>query len=151
MVTVKGSDAALDKIIAEIAELADKRFHEKVTKVLQEQAITLITEGFKKESDPYGSKWPPLKRVSKKRGGKEHLILTDTARLRRSFTRGPASEGGFQVGTNVEYAASHQYGRDNIPQRMMVPVAARGFGPIWGPRFARTARELMAKHFKKKE
>lgn len=54
---------------------------------------------------PDGSPWPPSLRVLA-HGGKT-LILT--SRLYRSIT-GNASDSGVEIGTNVVYAAIHQFG-----------------------------------------
>jgi len=54
-------------------------------------------------------KWPALK----KRQGKP---LQDTGRLLNSITKRVTSRSA-EVGTNVVYAATHNYGRDHIPQR----------------------------------
>lgn len=80
-------------------------------KNVAEAAIGEIQESFAGEKDPYDRPWP-----KNLRGGQ---TLTDTARLRRSFTRKLFSNG-FQVGTNVKYAAIHQYGGEIIPKRKQV-------------------------------
>ncbi len=56
---------------------------------------------FKTGTDPEGKPWKPTLR-----GGR---ILVLTARLRNSI-RARADAGGFAVGTNVIYAARHQFG-----------------------------------------
>ncbi len=54
---------------------------------------------------PGGSKWPASLRALMN-GGK---TLIDSARLYQSITHN-ASDAGVEVGTNVEYAAIHQFG-----------------------------------------
>jgi len=57
--------------------------------------------------DPDGDDWEESERARlKERGGK---TLTDTGRLQQSITWS-VEEGGVLVGTNVEYAAIHQFG-----------------------------------------
>jgi phage virion morphogenesis protein len=71
---------------------------------------------FESEAGPDGQKWQPLKartasaragRGRKKRGS-DH-ILRDTVRLYNSLSTSSDSESA-TVGTNVEYAAIHQFG-----------------------------------------
>ena len=66
------------------------------------EALTQVQLGFRRETDPDGQPWAPLKY----RQGK---ILRDTGRLANSFTARP-TDGGFAVGTNVGYAVYHQEG-----------------------------------------
>lgn len=60
---------------------------------------------FETQTDPDGNPWPPSLRALAENGE----TLTDTARLRQSITSrsGPTD---FEVGTNVVYAAIHQFG-----------------------------------------
>ena len=69
----------------------------------------------------------------------------------------PLSTKGFAVGTNVVYAATHQFGRDikpgkrgkggRIPARPMMPNASQGLGPIWLPAFDAVIAQTMKKTF----
>ena len=143
-VTLSGDNPALARLIAQVGKLARKELLPRIVKNLQEEAIALVTEGFKAETDPYGSRWAPLARA-RRRGGS--IVLTNTARLRRSFTRLPATADGFRIGSNVGYGAHHQFGTRWLPRRMMVPIASRGLGPIWSPRFVAVARRILARNF----
>lgn len=60
---------------------------------------------FEKEQDPQGNPWPQSLRALVE-GGK---TLRDTQRLFRSITR-EAGDTSVAVGTNVEYAGTHQTG-----------------------------------------
>lgn len=62
-------------------------------------------ERFSAEKAPDGSNWQPSKRAQQQ-GGR---TLVDTARLRNSI-RSKSNSEGFAVGTNVVYAATHQFG-----------------------------------------
>ncbi len=62
-------------------------------------------ERFESESGPGGTKWPPSLRA-RTEGGQ---TLTDTGRLRASIGR-EATDTTATVGTNVVYAAIHQFG-----------------------------------------
>jgi len=67
-----------------------------------------VLNHFGKEQGDQGS-WTPLKY----RKGK---ILQDTGRLRNSI-KADNTKDSASVGTRLEYAATHNYGRDNIPER----------------------------------
>ncbi|MBP2301306.1 phage virion morphogenesis protein [Azospirillum picis] len=60
---------------------------------------------FETQTDPDGNPWPPSARALAENGE----TLTDTARLRQSITS-RAGRTEFSVGTNVVYAAIHQFG-----------------------------------------
>ena len=56
-----------------------------------------------------------------KRIKKGNKILTDSSRLRNSITY-QEMQNGVKVGTNVIYAATHQFGRDAIPARPFLVI-----------------------------
>lgn len=74
---------------------------------------TLVTDadlGFRAQSDPWGAPWEPLAASTlKRRRGKRAQILRDTGRLANSFSY-RADARSVEVGTNVAYAAIHQFG-----------------------------------------
>ena len=72
-----------------------------INEQLAEGVKTSTRLRFKSSTDPEGKPWQ-----STARGGK---ILVLTARLRNSI-RARADASGFAVGTNVVYAARHQFG-----------------------------------------
>lgn len=64
---------------------------------------------FETESGPGGQPWTPSSRAREENG----QTLTDTGRLRASITRevsAASSEWALAIGTNVVYAAIHQFG-----------------------------------------
>lgn len=75
----------------------------------QLEASTVLR--FEREVGPDGRGWLPSRRA-REQGGQ---TLTDTARLRQSITHraGPDSA---EVGTNVVYAAIHQFGGTIVPK-----------------------------------
>jgi phage gpG-like protein len=105
-----------------------------------EEWLISISQNFDAEGRP--DKWQRLKpatkwsrlggkrKATKKRGGMRAAarrkasgmkILTRSARLRRSITK-RADSNGVEVGTNLIYAATHQFGRTSgkgapIPER----------------------------------
>lgn len=60
---------------------------------------------FETEIGPDGAKWTPSRRALKEGG----QTLTDSARLRQSITHSAAADR-VEVGSNVVYAAIHQFG-----------------------------------------
>ena len=82
---------------------------------------TRIQLAFRGERDPYGVPWKPLK-------SRQGQILTDTGRLSRSWnTR--VTDTSAEVGTNVRYAAYHQFGTKHVPARPFLPT--KGWPPKW--------------------
>lgn len=78
--------------------------------------VTSTLQRFDNGTDPEGSPWPPSIRALAE-GGR---TLIDTARLYQSITFN-ATDDGVEVGTNVIYAAIHQFGGDiTIPAREQV-------------------------------
>lgn len=73
--------------------------------VLAETLRTSTIERFEEERDPEGTKWEPSIRAEET-GGK---TLTDSSDLRRSI-KSKANNSGFAIGTNKEYARTHQFG-----------------------------------------
>ena len=92
-----------------MSRLQDPRFYVGLNKNLGQEALEQVDRGFAEERDPYGRKWPKSHRAKQQSG----QTLTDTARLRRSFSKQgvKATRGSFTVGTSVHYADTHQEGR----------------------------------------
>jgi len=87
-----------------------------------------IMDHFRDESGPEG-KWTPLnpKTLARRRQGKGRFsakILQDTGRLRQSVVTELSQNQG-KVGTNMDYARTHQKGDSsrNIPQREFIWVS----------------------------
>ena len=149
---VRGAFAQLDAFHRQLAQLAADSFATELNRQLAAEAMTQLQLGFRASRDPYGTAWPALQR-------RQGNPLLDTGRLRNSFARGGLSARGFAVGTNVVYAATHQFGRGikpgkrgkggRIPARPMMPNGSRGFGPIWLPAFDAVIAQTMKKVFGK--
>ena len=82
--------------------------------VMQGIGSDLVSEiglGFKAGHDPWGQRWLPLKRARarNKAKGDRGVPLNDTGTLRNSFSA-RATNDSVVVGTNVPYAAIHQFG-----------------------------------------
>lgn len=104
---------------AKVQKLQDMtKFWELAGAYMQKQTIN---ERFEKEQTPEGTKWKPLSparvRQRLKKHKKGHMkILQDMGELRKSVTY-EAGENYVRIGSNLKYAATHQFGRSNIPAR----------------------------------
>jgi len=99
---IGGASQYLDGLKAKLANLAP--VYNEIGTALVEETRT----GFATSTDPYGTPWLPLKM----RAGQP---LRDTARLMNSITH-VADNEGVEVGTNVAYAATHQFGATITPK-----------------------------------
>ncbi len=113
--------AALDKLAARLTAMRGPL--EEIGAALE--ASTALR--FEDQSGPDGIAWAPLSSVSRARGREGGVILSDTGRLGDSMTR-RADDRQVEVGTNVIYAGTHQFGA----ARGAFGATAGG-GPIpWG-------------------
>lgn len=105
-----------------------------------------IAQNFENQSGPWGDAWDRLSPVtlSKPGRGQNAEILRDTGRLRNSI-QVAADSSGLTVGTNVIYAAVHQFGAKkgafgrtsrgapipwgDIPARPFFPIRFGQFDP----------------------
>lgn len=86
-----------------------------------EYVLQTIDQRFRDEVDPQGRKWQQVTAATRKR--KRHpKILTESHRLARSYAY-QASSSHLEVGSNDVRAATHHYGRGNIPARPALGVS----------------------------
>ena len=97
------------------------------------QYLVESTQGrFTKEVDPAGVKWAAL-RASTKARKKHSKILTEKGGLRASVIYA-VRNNGLRVGTNKPYGATHQFGRDKMPEHKRTVTTAFGKKlkfPVW--------------------
>lgn len=154
------ADITLEDIAAELGLLATSPAgdHEAVLDALAAidwapalRACSLLLasaarECFDQGRAPDGAAWLPLKRPSKKRGGKSAKPLRDTGLLMASLQPGRPDNvtdvGAFHVGfgTNVAYARFHQEGTRTIPARPFLG---------WTPALERKCLLILAQHAQK--
>lgn len=101
-ISLKDADNALAPLAGYIARVNDKLG---LFENIGASVTTSTQHRFETSKAPDGSPWPPSLRV-KKHGG---FTLRLTARLMRSITY-QASSDNVEIGTNVVYAAIHQFG-----------------------------------------
>lgn len=74
-----------------------------------EHLLQATEERFDTETGPGGIEWPDVTEATRKR--KRHpKILTESGILRRNFSYDADTPGELVFGTNVVYAAAHQFG-----------------------------------------
>lgn len=106
---------------------------------MSDEALVLVADGFRRETDPYGDAWKKLK----VRRGK---ILQDTGRLRASWHRVRVSRSGFRIAAGATYAKFHQDGTRRMVARMMVPRSGR-LPKRWRDAMTEAAEEAFEAHF----
>lgn len=109
---VRGDFARLNRLILTVGRMAQPAWRTGLARNVAETALEQIATSFEQERDPYDKPWDKSLRANLEGG----QTLSDTGRLRRSFTY-QANARGFVVGTNVRYAAIHQYGGTIRPKR----------------------------------
>lgn len=92
---------ALSKLAAKVDLTRGGRLE--LNAALGEELIRLVRLGFRRESDPYGTPWKPLKY----RSGR---ILQDTGRLRNGWKRSRVTPDEVRISPSVDYAVYHQHG-----------------------------------------
>jgi phage gpG-like protein len=136
-----------------------------VSRNMAEEAITLIADGFRTESDPYGSKWPA--RVGPDEG---RALLVKSGDLKGSWHIARVAADAFTVASGVFYAIVHQEGRTIVPRaakwlryrmgkqwvrskrsvipaRPMIPEVSRGLPAKWEQAFIETADLVLSEAF----
>lgn len=89
----------------------------KLMNVIAQDIVKETNLNFRGEKDPDGKKWEKTKR-----GGK---ILQDTGRLRSSIS-GEATADEAKAGTNLKYAAIHQFGYPKkMPKRSYIGITKK--------------------------
>lgn len=145
-------DIKVNREDVQVAFTALKNASIGVAEPLKTIGRTIVTSNiplqFRNESDPYGLRWKALSKKTQarrrkgKRKNKRNKILRDTGHLAKSFTF-QARKNTLLIGTNVEYAAHHQFGTGDIPQRAMLPTEDGGMPDTW----AEVMLDAFNKHF----
>ena len=106
---IRGDFRKLDRIIKKVERLSDTAHLRSLTDDLAEEAVDLVLECFRTETDPYGEKWPP-----KVFNDGRRVLIGKTTNLKRSWGRRSAirrSDGrGFRIASSMIYAKWMQKG-----------------------------------------
>lgn len=100
-IRVEGEVAALQQRLSQLANINLRGVNLALSEALRISTI----ERFQSKKDPDGRRWTPSIRAISE-GGE---TLTKDSYLKNSI-KSEASSSGFAVGTNIEYAATHQFG-----------------------------------------
>lgn len=100
-IRLEGDTTRLLKKMRELSEIDKKGINSSSGQAIRGSTL----ERFKQSHDPGGKLWKTSIRAASE-GGK---TLVNTATLRNSI-RIKSDESGFAVGTNLKYAATHQFG-----------------------------------------
>lgn len=147
MAGVVGDFRALEALADTLSRAGPEAMRNAVAAITAD-AVDLVAEGFKQSRAPDGAPWRPLARARRrnKKKGDRGKPLMDTGRLRASVTTATSiTADGFTIGSNLVYAATHQYGRGPIPARPFLPVPE--LPAAWLRRFEEIAREEVGRAF----
>lgn len=100
-IRLEGDTRAFLRKIRRLSELDKREVNAALAEAVQESTL----ERFKRGRDPSGKRWKTSIRATDE-GGK---TLIQSAQLRNSI-HSHSDASGFAVGTNVKYAATHQFG-----------------------------------------
>lgn len=104
-----------------------------VLRVVAQDLKTEVDDAFDESRSPDGKRWKPLAEATvKRRRQGSRTPLVDTGTLRNSIAA-QAERERLRLGTNVPYAASHQFGREHIPARPFLPITPEGAIMTTGP------------------
>lgn len=143
MLTYEFNDSGVRNLLAQLRNRAESMAP--IMQRIGNEIVSDVALNFEGEHDPWGRKWRPLsertlrsrlkknKKNFTKKGklsaqGSRTLaagfqILNDTGDLKNSISaQVDAGGNGVTVGTNIDYAATHQFGRGRIPARPFMPI-----------------------------
>lgn len=132
--TVTVEDGGIAARIRAMVEAAENMapLHDRIGAAM----VSRVRLGFKAGASPYGAAWAPL-RI------RQGQPLRDTGRLQASIASAP-DRTGVTVGTNVQYAAVHQFGATIAPKKAGGRlVFAGGRGLIFAKQVKIPARPFM--------
>lgn len=173
-VGINVDDAGVRRVLDRMAERARN-----LAPAMREIGSNVVADAqmrFKAGKDPYGAAWKPLSGATllsraRQRAGKGGIRakngglrkgaqrimasakpLLDTGRLRNSITYRLIGRHAVEIGSNVEYAAIHQFGgmagrgrKVKIPARPYLATRERGLPREYGE----IIRDALARHFAK--
>lgn len=132
-ITINVDDAEAERTLTRLQSIGrrGRDLHQAIGSTL----LTLIALGFKMGRDPYGAVWAKLQL----RSGQP---LVDTGRLRSSITV-QADATSVTVGTNLIYAALHQFGGTIVPVKARILAWRVGGRPFFAQSITVPARKFL--------
>jgi hypothetical protein len=147
MATPSDNLRKLSDFATRVAQLRRERLAPVVAEGLQGTVLKLLADQFRKEVDPYGKPWAPLKRErprnakARKKGRRgAQKILQNTGLLRASGSTAVIG-GRISVRFPVSYATFPQSGTKHSEARKLVPDA--GPSQTWNAALKRDAGALL--------
>ena len=140
-------DEALRNLINHIDDMTP------AMRAIGEHIASEIDLTFRDGKDPYGNPWAPLSAVTiAKRRNRSNKPLNDTGALKASITSN-ATPHSVKIGTNKEYAPTHQFGAKkgqyarnvpwgDVPARVFLPTSEQGLPDNW----EREILDIIARH-----
>lgn len=115
-VSVSGFDEAHERLRALVSRGAD--LTPLLTEIGENEVSNTLLR-FEQARAPDGSSWQALKRPRAHRRGGDggNLPLNDTGALKTSIKTRLLGDSSVLIGSDLEYAITHQYGRGAIPAR----------------------------------
>lgn len=104
----------LQELVKAVSAIRRAGFRQGLVRALAQTMKAEVMLTFEESQDLYGKKWKPLKATSGRRVG--GMPLLDTSNLRNSINVRVMGSSRFVIGTNVKYAAVHQYGYNKRTQ-----------------------------------
>lgn len=95
---IRGDFGKLKAWQKRLESLGSNEVRERLAKNLAEEAISLVQEGFRTETDPYGKQWAP------KVFGDGYAVLVRSNELRRGWHRSKVSAQGFRISPSATAA-----------------------------------------------
>lgn len=138
----RGSTAPLVRF-AEVLRSAGDDALPTIAEQIAEEMVNLSAKGFKKKADPYGARWAPRVRTTKRNAGKNLLVATGVMRDSVSATH-TATTATVQYGQS--YAQFHQDGTSKMVARKLVPDEGR-IPDTWATEFADVAEDVLEELF----
>lgn len=127
----------MSKVEIEITQRGVKEiaisFRRRASPAAQREALNNIGAMFwrrtrqlhERQVDPWGNRWRPLSPYTVRKKG-HATILYDTGRLLRSYHWRLEGNNAVRFGTDVPYAAVHQFGTKRVPRRPILPLTKGG-------------------------
>ena len=130
MPTIRIKNNREGNVLAKLKAIGSKNLTSAISLQAAKYTLGQVKAGFRKESDPYGSRWA---RKQKPDGRK--VLTGKTKNLKRNFEMRRRLGGGFSIKAATPYASFHQDGtRNGMPARMIFPDS-RGLPDKWARKF----------------
>ena len=129
MPTIRVRNKGKGNVLGKLQAIGGKNLTSASSLMAAKYTLGQVKAGFRKESDPYGSRWA---RKQKPDGRK--VLTGKTKKLKSNFQMRLKMGGGFRIKAATPYASFHQDGTGKMPARMIFPDS-RGLPDKWARKF----------------